>query len=769
MLFIDSSLLQKLIEIKQLGWPLLVIGCLFILLAIYFIVSAVRNYRSETAYFMDLFQKAQSGIIQEAVINNLGIIVYDENGLVYKNDTIEKFKGLMPESYPKTFDAFLEHFDRNNHLKSNYILSIENGVDTVRVEYFVLDRVYDIKIVNKSIDYPVNPKKKTYDKVQFHLIQIEDVTEVRKSERRQKDLAANISHELRTPLTVLRAAENIVIRIDRGKYLTNEEMRAWGERIVVNAVRMSEIVDSFLTLSNNKELDKMGFIDFTKVVVKSVDNVRDYPNAENVKIIMPEEKVMPLAYGMTNLIVRVVTNLLTNAIKYIDYEGKTAPHEVKISFVDLDDKIGIQVSDNGRGIPKKDTEHLFERFYRVDNSGSRDVGGFGLGLAIAKEMAEIYDGTINVASEEGVGSTFTLFLPKAKSAFERVYEDAKAGYISDNAYYEMIMKYLLIEEHEVADSCKYTEILEAMDKAGFNKEGKEMSDADKTRILTMLDEKKFASLVDDLTYVEEVFDDDDDEEDEEDYEHLIDSNPSDTSIGSTADITIAAATAGTTASTAATSSAVTTSIPASQPEVVEIRPEPKKLIMTITPEEQKFDEEASFYAQEVLESLEEQKRIQEEEARRLEAIRAQEELERQKKKEAQELLTMPVQQQSIKQNAKPDKQNVTADTSKSGKPKTESKEKSTEDDKSKDAIHIHPNSEKKGYNGKGVKLFEGKTKSKKDSKGEKRSAGVRAANPVLPENMTPEPVIKSAVRQALDEAEEIDSKITKNNDTEGNK
>ena len=115
MLFIDSSFLQKLIELKQLGWPLLVVGCLFLLLAIYFIVSAVKNYRKETDYYIDLFQKAQSGIIQEAVINNLGIIVYDDNSLVFKNETIMKFKGLMPEEAPKNFEAFLLNYYHNRY------------------------------------------------------------------------------------------------------------------------------------------------------------------------------------------------------------------------------------------------------------------------------------------------------------------------------------------------------------------------------------------------------------------------------------------------------------------------------------------------------------------------------------------------------------------------------------------------------------------------------------------------------------------------------
>ena len=108
-------------------------------------------------------------------------------------------------------------------------------------------------------------------------------------------------------------------------------------------------------------------------------------------------------------IIEVLTNLITNGIKY----GKKKGH-IKVGFYDFDEKIMIEVSDNGIGIDKKDLPRIFERFYRVDKSRSREQGGTGLGLSIVKHIIEAHNQTINVQSVLDEGTTFTFTLEKAK-------------------------------------------------------------------------------------------------------------------------------------------------------------------------------------------------------------------------------------------------------------------------------------------------------------------------------------------------------------------
>lgn len=699
-IFLSIEILPSL---RQSAWLIVIVGC--VLLALGILIGYLLGNTSLRKYYeKELDDYEHQGSVQKSITDNvgLGIIVYNQTGPVYANKTLAELKGFLNGGVPKSLDIFLDTYDKGNHLKSDYILSTENGADTVRADYINNNRVYEIKIIKKEIIYAKRDKSETEVTESFHIILIEDVTLVKERERRQKDLAANVSHELKTPLTVIRASENIVEKINRGGMLTPEELKNWANRILTNAIRMQDIVEDFLVLSNNSEMKKMGIFDFSLIVEKSIANIKDHPAASKVKIIPPKNDAYPLGFGNNKLIIRIVTNLLTNAVKYIDFDGKTEPHEVKVNIVSTPDNVGIQVADNGRGIPAKDIDHLFERFYRVDNSGSREVGGSGLGLAIAKEMAEIHDGNINVVSTVGEGSTFTLFLPKAQTAFERVYEDAKTGVISEIEYYNAVMRFLLLEENELAKSRNFQEIVAAMDELAIESDISDIADTDKVKILTLLGDERFKELVDDLTYVE-VFDD---EDDYEDYDE----------------------------------------------EIFEDEVEYQE------PSEAEFEAKAEEYSNEVLEMMEANRLALEEELRKEEEQRIQEELERQKKKEAQELLMQPVIQQSIKQNVNTEKNQTTL--TELVKPAQKPAEKSVNE--SKDTVHIHPNTDKKGYNGKGVKLFASKSKAKEPAK-----TPVKKAEPVA--NTTEQHVepIRSAVRQVLDAAE-VDNKLIKNSDTEGN-
>ncbi|NLC89785.1 MAG: HAMP domain-containing histidine kinase [Clostridiaceae bacterium] len=134
------------------------------------------------------------------------------------------------------------------------------------------------------------------------------------------------------------------------------------------------------------------------------------PSAEDKKLQF-ECMVLPalaLVFGDAGSIERIITNLLVNAIKYTPKGGR-----VQVSVGNIAEDIYIKVKDSGCGIPAQELPNLFDRFYRVDKTGSRQYGGTGLGLSIAHELTDLHHGRLEVESQPGRGSAFTLFLPRA--------------------------------------------------------------------------------------------------------------------------------------------------------------------------------------------------------------------------------------------------------------------------------------------------------------------------------------------------------------------
>ena len=183
------------------------------------------------------------------------------------------------------------------------------------------------------------------------------------------------------------------------------------------------------------------------------------------------------------------------------------PNQVHISISVIDDRVAVQVDDNGRGIPAKDIEHLFERFYRVDNSGNREVGGSGIGLAIAKEIADMHDGVISVTSTYGQGATFILSLPTGKTVFDGVYSDAKAGIISDKPLHRAAAYFLGLQECEAVRSLGYTDLVSVVDEYEIIPEP-EVAARDKAlaKLLSSFGDSRFEELKDELLYVEDFED-----------------------------------------------------------------------------------------------------------------------------------------------------------------------------------------------------------------------------------------------------------------------
>ena len=237
--------------------------------------------------------------------------------------------------------------------------------------------------------------------------QVEDLTDRRRLEDVRRDFVANISHELKTPVGALSLlAETIAAETEP------ELSRRLAERMVGEASRVANTIDDLLVLS---QIEGGELIEHTPVAVASVmaealERVGPAAAQRRIRLELAEPDPGVAVLADRRQVVSALHNLLDNATKYSD-EGST----VVLSAVRVNGSVELVVADAGIGIPAKDLERVFERFYRVDQARSRQTGGTGLGLSIVRHVAVNHAGEVRVESRLGEGSTFTLCLPAAKS------------------------------------------------------------------------------------------------------------------------------------------------------------------------------------------------------------------------------------------------------------------------------------------------------------------------------------------------------------------
>jgi len=237
------------------------------------------------------------------------------------------------------------------------------------------------------------------------LVIIEDVTERRRVDAVRRDFVANISHELKTPVGGLGVlAEAIVDEDDLGV------IRRLAARIHHEAMRASRTIDDLLELSRIEagEATPREPVAVHLVLAEAVERAAGAAEHRGIALDLAEPPHDLVICGDRRQLASAVFNLLDNAIKY-SQPGST----VRVA-ADVDHGVGrarLVVADDGIGIPRRDLERIFERFYRVDRARSRDTGGTGLGLAIVRHVASNHGGEISVESREGEGSTFALALP----------------------------------------------------------------------------------------------------------------------------------------------------------------------------------------------------------------------------------------------------------------------------------------------------------------------------------------------------------------------
>lgn len=238
------------------------------------------------------------------------------------------------------------------------------------------------------------------------LVILRDVTEMRRLERLKDEFVSNVSHELRTPLTVI---SGFVETLKSWELLNGEDRTTALNIIDVETERLKKLISELLHLSRIE--GEMGH--GVKRTIHATATVREVvsvlnPLGERKGItteVIITEPLAPL-HGMEGWFRQIVYNIYDNAIKYTPPEGS-----IRISLTDEGGSLVLAVSDTGIGIPQTERDRIFERFYRLDKSGNSKISGSGLGLTITKHMVEEFQGTIEVVSREGEGSTFRIRIP----------------------------------------------------------------------------------------------------------------------------------------------------------------------------------------------------------------------------------------------------------------------------------------------------------------------------------------------------------------------
>ncbi len=224
----------------------------------------------------------------------------------------------------------------------------------------------------------------------------------------QSDLVAEIVHELRTPLAALTAAAHLLQRSD----LPQDQRHTLGKTIFEEVQRLNAMASDFLDLARLES----GRVRLTREVVhlgglvgECMEIIRLQAKEQGVSLESDVDPSLSPVQGDRNLLKQLLLNLLTNAIKYNTEGGK-----VRVELSRQGDEVLLVVADSGLGIPKDYLPRIFERFYRVPDREAR-TSGTGLGLPIAKRIAESHGATIRVQSQVGKGSTFAVHLPMAES------------------------------------------------------------------------------------------------------------------------------------------------------------------------------------------------------------------------------------------------------------------------------------------------------------------------------------------------------------------
>lgn len=258
------------------------------------------------------------------------------------------------------------------------------------------------------LDASVSPILGENGEITGIILLLHDITQIRHLENVRSEFVTNVSHELKTPVTALKGFAETLLD---GAMYDEVLLKKFLTIIKEESDRLHRLIMDILALSRieqNPVAENVELVDVDEVIEQSARTIFEMATEKNIRVTIPEKTSASVMIETDrDKLQQIVINLLSNAINYTPVDGK-----VEVKLIEQEAEVIIEVTDNGIGIPAKDIDRVFERFYRVDKARSRHSGGTGLGLSIVKHLVENCGGRIEVESQEEVGSTFRVTLPK---------------------------------------------------------------------------------------------------------------------------------------------------------------------------------------------------------------------------------------------------------------------------------------------------------------------------------------------------------------------
>lgn len=329
------------------------------------------------------------------------IIYYATSRLV--TNPLKQFKNTIEKIKDRELDVSFENINAVGEIKD---LAVHFNDMTIQLNDLYTN-------LENEVEQRTEELAKTNHILEMHRIQLEEANRrLREDNKYKSEFMAIMSHELRTPLTSIVAFAEI---LERNKDLKSEKELRIIKEIKTNSQVLLDMINNILEMARLEVGKTELFIELVDLVdiINVVDNfIQPLADRKNIHYTSSIDRDVPLINADWERLRQITANLVSNAIKFTPENGEI---RVSVTYDNLEREVLIMVQDNGIGIRKEEQEYIFEKFVQSDSSVYRQYSGTGLGLALAKEFAELHGGWIKVESEINKGSIFTVGIPLKRS------------------------------------------------------------------------------------------------------------------------------------------------------------------------------------------------------------------------------------------------------------------------------------------------------------------------------------------------------------------
>ncbi|NMH68972.1 response regulator [Bacillus sp. RO3] len=365
-----------------------------------------------------LFEESEKNrYLTEDILNNIQegiqLVDIDGNNLLMNtkySQILNQDANIQDERFDTWKQAFLSQVENHGEVEDYLEMVVKGNRTGKHLLTYHLKNGHEVFQVYSESLYRGNEQVGT---IFVH----RDITKEFEVDQMKSEFVSTVSHELRTPLSSVLGFTELMLT----KELKPERTKKYLTTIYQEAKRLTSLINDFLDvqrMESGRQTFEKKYEDVTPIIQQVIDNQK--VNAPNHSFNLARDTDYTIVLGDKDKLSQAFTNLISNAIKYSP-DGGT----ITVLFREGEESIFIEVRDEGLGIPQDAIPNLFTKFYRVDNSDRRRIGGTGLGLTIVKEIIETHDGEISVSSEVGKGSVFTVRLPMV--TLETFKEDEHCG------------------------------------------------------------------------------------------------------------------------------------------------------------------------------------------------------------------------------------------------------------------------------------------------------------------------------------------------------